>query len=661
MKSFLLVLGIALCGILTAWGALPAGGKLSPKTKTGTVVTPRNFPRQTADDLADMFRLDSELGSFAVVRINWNDSNRFEAAKVLVALGDQKSLASVVELSPFKADGLKGASLDPGKMVTGRPLSFTNPAVADAFSKAVLELAQIKPPYLAVATDVNLYAQTDPQGFSAFANLYRTLYPQIKRISPDTKVFVTFQWDAMQGQTPAAMGAWLDAFGSNLDLFALTSEPKKLFTKGGPGGIPADYYRRISQYQHGGRPVFLEVNWPSDGNNGEDEQASFIRGLPSLLDKVDPVMLAWTFLYDVRIAIFTVKAGLINVDGKQKPGFAAFKGISDDRPSLTNQAAAAPDNAPRSSVSTASKEPAYFGIYTGRLDGSEVQTVMTSPDREMTHPRLSPDCKRLVLTRYNDRGKDGKASEEQGYGNTEIVIANIDGSGLETIIPPKTGVIAANGEWTPDGKSLLFLSTDNPQRRPEIREIDLATRKITRVPTPQGLAASDPDWVGNQLVFAVKGDTVDALWLMKKDGSDARQITHPTQARKRGSVENYGDFDPKLSPDGSKVAFMRIYGGDSWRVVVLDVETGAERDLTPEGVIEGLPTWSSDGKLLLFRHIDRKKPAEIGLYTMTPEGGDRKRVPLPRGFLYNHGTFFPGDGSSSSTRIIYTGTRVPGF
>jgi hypothetical protein len=95
--------------------------------------------------------------------------------------------------------------------------------------------------------------------------------------------------------------------------------------------------------------------------------------------------------------------------------------------------------------------------------------------------------------------------------------------------------------------------------------------------------------------------------------------------------------------------------------VVLDRETGDESNLTAEGVVEGLPTWSSDGRLLLYRHIDRKRLRETGLYTMTPEGNDRKMVPLPRGFLYNHGTFFPNDGSSSKARIIYTGIVAPGL
>lgn len=644
----------------TTLAADPAPGTLS--ARTGTVVTPRNFPKHTVDDLNDMFRVNAQLGSLAVIRVDWNDGNRFEAARALSAMATTHGLTPVIELSPFKADELKGAALDPGKALPnlGGPRSFANPALADAFSQSVVELAQLQPAFLAVATDVNLLAQSDPAGFAAFATLYHAIYTKIKRVSPETKVFVTFQWDAMQAQSAAANRDLLAAFGSDLELLALRSEPNKLFGRPGPSGVPADYYARLSQYQSTRRPLFLEVSWPSDGADGEAEQARFVRSLPALLGSVQPAMLAWTFLHDVKILIFTVRNGLISPDGKEKPAFAAFKDISTDHAPALAQSAAPAAIAPRAARSEASKTPALFGIYTARLDGSDVQTIMTSADRELTHPRVSPDGSRIVLTRYNNRGADGKATEAQGYENTEIMILNLDGSGLETVIAPKPGVIASNGCWTPDGKGLIYISTDTPDRRPEIRLVDLETRRISRMPTPPGLSVSDPHWVGDELVFPVKGERSDALWTMKADGSRAHQVTHPANARKPGSAEPYGDFDPKLSPDGSRVAFMRIYSGSAWQVMVLDLNTGTERDLTTGGVIEGLPTWSSDGKRLLYRHIDLKKPEETGLYTMTPEGSDRKMVPLPRGFLYNHASFYPGDASSQGDRLIYTGTQLRG-
>lgn len=659
LSTALLAAGLALLGTAPSQGAPSA----SP-FKTGTVVTPRNFPDQSAEDVADMFRLNAEVGTFAVIRVDWKDANRLEAARAMMALAGQRNLQQVLELNPLKADGIKGAEIAPPKDVSSRRLSFADDAVAEAYSRHVLELAELKPPYLAVATDINLLALSEPREIAAFTAAYRSIRAKVKRVSPATKVFVTFQWEAMQDGGGKAARELIEGLRPHLDVLAFNSDPRKLYEKKGPSGIPANYYDRAAGLRARGQELLFEVTWASDGGSGEEEQLAFVQGLPRLMANSRPSMVAWSFLHDVKVLIFTFRAGLISADGKAKPAFAAFRDLSADRAPAVAAGSAA--TAPRSAVGRASTKASHFGIYTARLDGTEMTPLMTSDDREMTHPRVSPDGKRVVLTRYNRKGKDGKATEEQGYEDTEILVVNLDGSGLETIIPAKPGIIAANGCWSPDGKSLIYLSTDNPQRNPEILHIDLETRRVTRMPTPEGLKTTDPHWLGNQMVFPVKGKDVDALWVMNADGTKARQVTHPPEKRGLFSPGLYGDFDPKLSPDGTKVAFMRIAGGTSWRVMVLDLATGKERLLTPreltqKGVMQWLPTWSGDGKLLLYVHVNTAKLSETGLYTMTPEGDERRMVPLPRGYLYGHSTFFPGDGSSPRARIIFTATKNPAF
>ena len=264
---------------------------------------------------------------------------------------------------------------------------------------------------------------------------------------------------------------------------------------------------------------------------GEADQLAFVRDLPQLMGGLRPSMLVWNFLHDVKVLIFTFRSGLLDAEGGPSrlsgPSgtWAGRCGSGRGRGRLRGLIGAAIP------AREASREPAHFGIYTARLDGSEMTPVMTSDDQEMTHPRVSPDGTRIALTRYNRKGKDGKATEEKGYEDTEIMVVNLDGTGLETILPGKPGVITANGLWSPDGKSLIYLSTDNAERDPMIREIDLATRRITRVPTPRGLKTTDPHWLGNQMVFPAKGKDVDALWVMNADGSQARQVTNPPEKR----------------------------------------------------------------------------------------------------------------------------------
>jgi Tol biopolymer transport system component len=304
--------------------------------------------------------------------------------------------------------------------------------------------------------------------------------------------------------------------------------------------------------------------------------------------------------------------------------------------------------------------PDRFGLYTARLDGSNWRPVLLSPDRQMTHPRVSPDQQRITFTRYNRKGLNGLAEEKDGYLETEIMIARIDGSGARSVVPPKKGVIAANSSWTPDGKGLVYLTTDTPARLPEIRTIDLASGTIRRLPTPAGLMASDPHLHEDLLAFPVVNEKVDAIWTMRPDGTQARRLTAPSfPSSAQAGRFKLGDYDPRISPDGARIAFMRHFGGENWHVVVVGREGANERDLSAPVTVDGLPDWSGDGRLLIFMHVDRKRLADIGLYIMAPDGSGRRRLPLPYGYVYGHSSFFPQDGSGPRSRIVFAATRNP--
>jgi len=281
----------------------------------------------------------------------------------------------------------------------------------------------------------------------------------------------------------------------------------------------------------------------------------------------------------------------------------------------------------------------------------------------MTHIRVSPDKEWITFTRYNKkRFLSGLAVEEDGYNNTEVMISRLDGTKLESVIHPKKGIIASNSSWTSDGKSLLYVSNDNPEKKPQIYKIDLATRKIKRVPTPKYLSVADPHLVGQRMVFPVIGDGLNTLWVMDKDGKNAKQLTYPAFSKPKTKNKYsyyFGDYDPKLSPDASKATVIRYFGGTNWHIILVDVETGKEKDLSAKNTCDGVAEWSSDGKLLLFWHVNLKDFTKVGLYTMRPDGTNRRMVPLPRGYFYRHANYFPGEGSSGKTRIVFAGKKEP--
>ncbi|PWU02662.1 MAG: hypothetical protein C5B53_01460 [Candidatus Melainabacteria bacterium] len=152
---------------------------------------------------------------------------------------------------------------------------------------------------------------------------------------------------------------------------------------------------------------------------------------------------------------------------------------------------------------------------------------------------------------------------------------------------------------------------------------------------------------------------------MNNDGTGARQLTNPSfSAQPKNKQFDQGDYDPWLSPDTEKVAFMRMTANGTWHSLVIDVRTGKEVDLTanlPDSMEshDGVPEWSSDGKLLLLWHANLKDLKSIGIYSVCPDASNRKMVPLPRGYQHTHPGFFPSDGSSPKARIIYGARRNP--
>lgn len=126
---------------------------------------------------------------------------------------------------------------------------FSTPEVRKAYLNFTLRiLREFKPRYLGLGSEVNTYAEAHPEDFENFLSLYRETYAAIKAESPETKVFVTFQWEQMNNiagfgtsGTPYQI-KWeqIEIFEPQLDLWVLSSYPFVAFKSG--SDIPADYY-----------------------------------------------------------------------------------------------------------------------------------------------------------------------------------------------------------------------------------------------------------------------------------------------------------------------------------------------------------------------------------------------------------------------------------
>jgi tricorn protease len=113
------------------------------------------------------------------------------------------------------------------------------------------------------------------------------------------------------------------------------------------------------------------------------------------------------------------------------------------------------------------------------------------------------------------------------------------------------------------------------------------------------------------------------IWIVDRAGGAARRLTSF-----QGETQN-----PKLSPDGSLVAFSAEYGGNT-DVYVAPVEGGTPKRLTWHSAPDIVQGWTPDGKAVLFSSTrDTFGPsAAPKFYTVPVDGGPEIYLNIARGF-----------------------------
>jgi dipeptidyl aminopeptidase/acylaminoacyl peptidase len=104
------------------------------------------------------------------------------------------------------------------------------------------------------------------------------------------------------------------------------------------------------------------------------------------------------------------------------------------------------------------------------------------------------------------------------------------------------------------------------------------------------------------------------LYSFVADCPRARSALSPAEAL---NYERIGDLH--FSPDGRKLAYIALSYPKDWlpRVCVVDIRSGALREITPANKSERSPEWSSDGKTLAFLS---NRGGKVQVYAMSAAG-----------------------------------------
>ena len=266
-----------------------------------------------------------------------------------------------------------------------------------------------------------------------------------------------------------------------------------------------------------------------------------------------------------------------------------------------------------------------FEIYVMEVDGNNQRRLTNNPNFDIS-PSWSPDGKRIAF--MSDR--DGHVDILGGLLNFEIYVMDADGGNPQNLTNNPND--DSSPSWSPDGKRIVFSSDRDGNREGNRENYEIYVMEVDGN-NQQRLTDNDfydrhPSWSpdGKRIAFMSRRDghfigefgLSYEIYVMDADGGNEQRLTENRKS----------DSSPSWSPDGKWIVFSADRKGDdvNYEIYVMDADGGNLRRLTNNRVDDVSPSWSSDGKRIVFSSNTDGKHENYEIYVMDNDGGNQQKL-----------------------------------
>ena len=273
-----------------------------------------------------------------------------------------------------------------------------------------------------------------------------------------------------------------------------------------------------------------------------------------------------------------------------------------------------------------------WGIYALDLNTDSTWLIFSTPEY-ISGLRLNNAGTRFAFAKT--RGSEGDNLEE-------IFTLHTDGTNLVELT--NNYYIDVYPAWSPDDSRIAFLSWRDTTLDIYVMDADGSnTEKLY----DSGGNDADISWVGDKICFTRNS----RIWIMDDNGQNPIQVTDPPRAGEWGYTNlPYGDYDPRLNPDGTKIVFERLFDDAStygnYDLYIVNTDGSGETALTDNGYSQGLACWSHAGDKIIYIISAMNDEGKYDAYIMNADGsGNHSVVPgyYDSLFLMHEAVFFPDD------------------